>query len=211
MTVTGIRRPAQALSLVRRERVVTLTPVGALPSLTFAVTGEAIRGSWWAHPLGKIIFNLASALDDADDIAVVKLVRGKVTFVHRSLWAPMLRVVTDHAFRTKAKRALSTDAATLLDRVERLGELRLHAIAAKDRKAVSKARASLEERLLVQSEQEHTQSGAHQTRLRSWSRWASPGLRSEASALAFDDASRSLRDACRGEAFLSPSVDRQTT
>jgi len=34
------------------------------PSLTALVAGEPIRGSWWGHPAGKRIFQVANALED---------------------------------------------------------------------------------------------------------------------------------------------------
>jgi len=208
-----IATPAQALALVRRAGVVTQTPVRDLRSLTFEVTGETIRGSWWSHPLGKVIFSLATALDESPEVAVVKLVEGKVTFVHRTLFAPLYRVVTDAGWRTKAMRALSSDAQKLSKEVEKIGELRLDALprslklgqvggspppnpAAK--KSLAKARNELETRLLVHSEQEHTDSGAHQTRLRTWERWAPAGIAKEARRLSFDQAMSALEKACGG-------------
>ncbi len=199
--MAGIRTVAQALSLVRRERVVTLTPVGDLPSLTFAIVQERISGSWWAHPLGKVIFNLASALDDHEEVLAAKLVQGKVTFVDRALFAPLLRGVTDEGFREDRRRNLSPTAKSLLARVEDASDLRLDQVRTSDRRALAKARVVLEERLLVHGAQEHTDSGAHQTRLRTWSRWATPALMREAKRLRYQDAYATLRDACRGEAF----------
>ncbi len=44
-----LRTPQDALELLRRDRVLTLTPAGRLRSLVGEIAGE-VRGSWWGHP-----------------------------------------------------------------------------------------------------------------------------------------------------------------
>src|SRR5215813_11899478 len=56
------------------------------PSLTAMVAGEPIRGSWWGHPAGRRIFQIASALEDRGEALFVPLLSAKVTLVHRRLW-----------------------------------------------------------------------------------------------------------------------------
>jgi hypothetical protein len=65
-----------------------------VPSLAEAVAGGPIRGSWWGHPRGKEIFRAADAASESPDVLVCKLVEGKVTFVHRRLWAPLVRLAS---------------------------------------------------------------------------------------------------------------------
>src|SRR5262249_61631304 len=95
---------ASALALARDQRVVPFTDVdpsrgGLLVSFVGAVTGEPVRGSWWGHRLGRLIFNLGGELEGSGEVLAAKLVAGKITFVHRSLWPALLRVVEDAGWR----------------------------------------------------------------------------------------------------------------
>ncbi len=56
-----------------------------LPSVTALVAGEPVRGSWWAHPLGNVLYNALGELDDR--FATRKLVADKLTLVAPRLWA----------------------------------------------------------------------------------------------------------------------------
>ena len=83
--------PLQAIAFVRRHGVVLESASGPVPTLTHAIVGEPIRGSWWAHPRSREIFALTRAVRDNDDILVCRVVDGNVTFVHRRLWAALVR------------------------------------------------------------------------------------------------------------------------
>ena len=63
-----------------------------MPSLAEAIAGEPIRGSWWAHPKGHLIFELTRAVRGSDRVLVCRLVQGKVTFVHERVWPALLRL-----------------------------------------------------------------------------------------------------------------------
>ena len=54
---------------------------GPLPTLTEAIAGERIRGSWWGHPKGKLIFSVLSEVQESAEVAVCKLVEGKTTVI----------------------------------------------------------------------------------------------------------------------------------
>src|SRR5438132_4706769 len=77
-----LRTAHDALKLLRRERVLTLTPAGRPRSLVGEIAGE-VRGSWWGHPDGKLIYSIATHLEDSPEVLGAKLVNGKVSFVHR--------------------------------------------------------------------------------------------------------------------------------
>jgi hypothetical protein len=77
---------AAALAFVREHGVVLASARGPVPTLTHAVAGEAIRGSWWGHPQGKHIFAVLGAVSADPDILVCRLVENKITLVHRRLW-----------------------------------------------------------------------------------------------------------------------------
>jgi hypothetical protein len=75
-----------ALAFVREHGVVLVSARGPVPTLTHAIAGEAIKGSWWGHPAGKRIFAVLEAVQGDADILVCRLVENKITLVHRRLW-----------------------------------------------------------------------------------------------------------------------------
>ena len=120
-----------------------------LPSAVGIVTGEKVSGSWWSHPQANTIFR---KLQDLDDVLVVKLIAGKVTFVHPRL-ASAIAAIGSARERWQI-RGLSPAAKKLLARVP----VRATGAAAKE----------LELRLLVNAREEHTESGKHVTVLEPW-------------------------------------------
>jgi hypothetical protein len=126
------------------------------PSLTTLVAGTPIRGSWWGHPAGGEIFRVASALEDDGEVAFVPLIAGKVTLVHRALWADLAAV--GESRETWQLDGLDRGSRALLAEVERAGRLRASGPPAK---ALARA-------LLVHAAQVHTERGAHATELQTW-------------------------------------------
>jgi hypothetical protein len=63
-----------------------------VPSLAELIAGEPIRGSWWGHPRGRDIFQAAGRVVDSGEVLVCRLAAGKITYVHRRLWAPLVRL-----------------------------------------------------------------------------------------------------------------------
>ena len=82
----------QAIAFVKKHGVVLASARGAAPRLTEEIAGEPIHGSWWAHPHGRRIFKILSAVTESDEILVCRLVDGKVTLVHRRLWPAVVRL-----------------------------------------------------------------------------------------------------------------------
>ncbi|XLZ68932.1 hypothetical protein ABT364_20620 [Massilia sp. SR12] len=76
----------QALALVEQHGVMLLSARGKAPTLTEAIAGAPITGSWWGHPEGKRIFAVLGEVQEHDDILVCRLLAGKLTLVHRRLW-----------------------------------------------------------------------------------------------------------------------------
>jgi hypothetical protein len=158
-----ISTPKQALEFVREHGIVTMTRGSSRNSLVDAVAGGPVRGSWWGHPKGKLIFRLADYLTDSGEVISAKLLAGKITFIHKSLWPALARVVTDRGWRTQAGRDLSAEAQELMRAVERRGMMRM------DRSGM-KGRKELESSLLVHSGSVHTEKGSHTTVLTKWSK-----------------------------------------
>ena len=62
------------------------------PSLVEAILGEAIQGSWWAHPRSRDIYAVLEQLGDSGDLLTCRLINGKITLVHRRLWSALVRL-----------------------------------------------------------------------------------------------------------------------
>ena len=80
------------MAFVERHGVVLASARGPVPNLAEAVAGGPIRGSWWGHPRGQAIFRALTAVSESPDVVCLKLVTGKVTFVHRRLWPALARL-----------------------------------------------------------------------------------------------------------------------
>ena len=137
-----------------------------LPSIASLVVGEAIRGSWWAHPRANEIYDICVALDDREDLITIKLLKGKVTRVARPLWPALFTIARARA--PWQRRRLKPDAARLLRRVTREGELRLDGISWRGKRKPGAVARELEARLLVLSEEVHTEQGHHTKSLLDW-------------------------------------------
>ena len=86
-----------ALAFVRQHGVVLASAKGAAPRLTEAIVGEAIKGSWWAHPKSRHIYAILGAVADSDQVLVCRLIGGKITLVHRRLWPSLVRLANRFA------------------------------------------------------------------------------------------------------------------
>lgn len=147
-----LKRLADGKLLLKQDKL--------LPNIVALVTGETLSGSWWAHPRSHLIFHVLSELADHPDVLVTKLLAGKDTFVHRDLWTALLAVASvKEAWQFKG---LSETAKKLLKKIEKEGTAQQAGIVAKE----------LVARLLVHSEEIHTESGKHSMELESWSHWA---------------------------------------
>jgi hypothetical protein len=168
---------------------------GELPSVVEFIVGAPVHGSWWGHPRGGGIYNLLQDLADDPDIMVVKLVRGKVTFVHRSLW-PALRAMGTSRQPWQMDR-LSDDARDLLELVRERGTVRADLLAAEREvpyRTIADAARVLEQKLLAVGGQIHTESGAHAKILESWERWGA-GVGLGASDIDVEEARAALEEA----------------
>jgi hypothetical protein len=134
-----------------------------LPSVSALVAGAPVRGSWWAHPRSQDIFRVNDQLEDHPDVLVVKLISGKITYVHRTLWHAIIAI--GRAREPWQLERLSRAASNLLVQVD--GK----PIQTDGR--MSKPASELEKTLLVHSEQFHTAAGGHARRLESWDHWSS--------------------------------------
>jgi hypothetical protein len=68
---------------------------GPLPNVAELVAGGPIRGSWWGHADAHEIFAVLNDLADDPDVVRLRLVRGKLTLVHRRVWPALVRVADE--------------------------------------------------------------------------------------------------------------------
>jgi hypothetical protein len=139
-----------------------------LPNVVSLIAEEPVRGSWWGSPHGGRIYNVNVALDDHLDVTAVKLVAGKVTFVHRRLWARLVAVGA--AGEPWQLDGVPESARKLLELVQSEGEVRTDDVPWLVKPG--EAARELERRLLVHGDEVHTESGAHAKILRTWPAWA---------------------------------------
>jgi hypothetical protein len=85
----------EALAFVETHGIVLVSAKSRrAATLVDAIAGEAIRGSWWAHPRAREIYSILSEVCESDDVLMFRLVDDKVTLVHRRLW-PSLVALAD--------------------------------------------------------------------------------------------------------------------
>lgn len=83
---------AEALTFVEERGVVLISAKGPVPRLTEVIAGEPIKGSWWGHSKSHQIFAILEVVTESEDVLVCRLVKGKITLVHRRLWPALVRV-----------------------------------------------------------------------------------------------------------------------
>jgi xanthosine utilization system XapX-like protein len=154
-------RPADPVLAALTANGLLLTQDKALPNVVGILTGESLRASWWSHPKAHRIFSVLSELADHPDVLFTKLLYGKDTLVHRSLWPALLAV---GSARDKWQvQGLPIDAKRLLERLRKGGG---------PVRGVGAPVKELERRLLVTTHEIHTESGRHETVLESWQAWS---------------------------------------
>jgi hypothetical protein len=85
--------PTQALTFVERQGIVLeAARHRTVACLADAIAGEAIRGSWWAHPRSREIFAVTRALRESSELLVCRLVDGKISFVHARCWPALIKL-----------------------------------------------------------------------------------------------------------------------
>ena len=165
-----IRKQFDKVFLQLQELGLLLLSDANLPSVSGVVTGEKLRGSWWAHKQAQTIFAVSEMLEDHRDVLITKLISDKVTFVHRELWGRIYSIGT--AREDWQLKNLSTAAKLLLKMVEDEGSLETNKLGKKFGAKPADAARELELRLLIHAEQKHSESGAHTKVLETWDTWA---------------------------------------
>ena len=156
----------------------------SLPNVVRLITGETLKGSWWSHAKAQQIFQVLSELADHRDVLFAKLVGGKVTLIHRRLWRAFLSVAISREPWQIA--SLSDAARKLLAAIER---------SSAPVRCRGKDLKELELRLIVHSDEVHTEEGRHEMVAETWEQWARrKGVKPLASV---DGGRRKLEEAAR--------------
>jgi hypothetical protein len=148
------------------QRGVLLQADSELPSVVSIVTRKLVKGSWWSIPEANLVYNICLEIDDHPEILTIKLIKGKLCFIHRHLWSALARIAVSRAEWQMHK--LSPIASKILRQVEKQGDVLASGIKIADSKAHAKAISELEKRLRIYTRQEHTDAGKHQKILISW-------------------------------------------
>ena len=85
-------RNTEVLDLLRDRGMLLESAHGPVPSVAELVAGQAIRGRWWSHPAGHDIFRITRFLRSSPEVLTCCLLNDKITFVHRRLWPPLVRL-----------------------------------------------------------------------------------------------------------------------
>ncbi|MBL6749160.1 MAG: hypothetical protein ISP90_01495 [Nevskia sp.] len=101
----------EAIDFVRHHGVVLASGKGPVPRLAETIAGAPIKGSWWAHPKSREIFEVFQALGASDEVLVCRVVGGKISFVHRRLWPALVRVADRFPARWLAQARQEHSAA----------------------------------------------------------------------------------------------------
>lgn len=154
-----------------RKHGLLLMADNKLPSMMGIIVGKAVPGSWWAHPRGVLIYNTANELEEHADVMMVKLISGKLTFVHRRLWPALVAVGS--ANEDWQLRGLNETGRSVLVELAKAGELytdALVAVGGYEQKTLNAAARQIELRLLAVSAGFRSE-GRHQRHLESWAHW----------------------------------------
>ena len=175
--------------LIRRGLL--LAHDNVFPSLTRLTIGEPVRGSWWAHPLSNDVYMVSQRLQHCGEVAMIKLVSGKETYLHRQWWPHLVAIgISRQPWQLDG---LPGSASVILEEVDRLGTIRLDLFrSSQSSKETREDARSLAGRLLVYADDVHTESGAHARRLESWPSWARRHEVALSSLPSVDDARREL-------------------
>jgi hypothetical protein len=162
-----LRDAADAAAFVREHRIVTETGHAGVPCLAHTVAGRELVGSWMAAPEVHRIYDLLSELS-GHDLCSAALLDGKVTIFDPSLAPAVHRIASDPDRQDRLVAELPTPAARLFAQVQRDGDVRMDhtGLSTKEGRA---ARLRLERRLLVVSQEIHTDRGSHTVALQPWS------------------------------------------
>jgi hypothetical protein len=138
-----------------------------LPSLVTLIAGEPVKGTWWGHAKGNLMYNLSQELEDDSEILVIKLINKKITYIHKRHWNALFSIVLEKSdWQTKG---LKPEHKSLLQTIQKKKTVRADdASFKKSPTEIGKLAAKLEEKLVVCSQSIHSESGKHIRQMKTW-------------------------------------------
>jgi hypothetical protein len=137
------------------------------PNIVTEITGEKITGSWWGHPLANPIYNGLQWLEHNRPILTIKLIDGKVTYIHENLFTDIYSIV--YKSRDWQMKKLKDEDQQILKYVSKNKKISSDDPGlVKLSKDPKKSFANLEKKLLIYSVEEHTDSGKHIKKYMPW-------------------------------------------
>src|SRR4030095_1027726 len=109
-------RPVKLVLAALADNGLLLKQDKTLPNVVGILTGESLSSSWWSHPKSHLIFAVLSELADHPDVLVTKMLYGKDTLVHKSLWRAVLAL--GKAREPWQMHLLSDEAKSFLERLD---------------------------------------------------------------------------------------------
>lgn len=177
MTANASKNFDRAMNILEESGLLLVMGL-EIPDVCRLVTARRIKGSWWGDPAGQEIFAVSEMLSDHADITVTKLISGKVTFVHRKLWQKLVAVGKDRD--DWQMRNVTSQGKLLLRQLDKEGRLLTNKLGTSFGKTPGDTARELELKLLIHSDQIHTESGSHAKILETWEHWAKRvGLRAK--------------------------------
>jgi len=169
MTAKANKNFEHAIELLKEIGLLLVTG-SEIPDVCRLVTGKPSKGSWWSNPSAHQIFAVNEALADHADVTLTKLVSNKVTFIHRSLWHRLFAVATERGEWQLSK--LSSEAGLLLAELDEKTTLLSTDLDKRFGPKPGDTVRELELRLLIHTDQIHTDKGTHAKILETWEAWA---------------------------------------
>lgn len=161
---------AGALSALR-ELGLMLETDRAFPSLVALMAGGPVKGTWWAHPLANQIYMVGMSLMDLPEVIFIRLLSGKMTYVHQRLWPALYAIAS--AREPWQLASLPPTAKSMLLMLGRRDSIRMDELrSSRSAKELGVDARLLEARLLAFGDDVHTDSGAHVKRIETWESWA---------------------------------------
>lgn len=78
------------MAFVREHKIVTESAKSFVPSVVRFMVGHDYKGNWWSLPKSALIYNALQPIREHPEVHVCRLVRQKVTFLHKDVWAPLI-------------------------------------------------------------------------------------------------------------------------
>ena len=200
--VGGIDRNFGRAFRLLKENGLLLVSGAEIPDVCRLFGGDSVKGSWWGSPFAHEIFAVNELLSEHEDVTVTKLVSGKVTFVHRSLWPKLVAIGKAH--EDWQMKQLSTPARRLLDELDKEGTLVTNSLGRSFGPKPGNTARELELKLLIHADQIHTSSGKHAKVLETWDSWTkrigfkAPALKPETARRFFDKRLQEINERHQG-------------